>query len=89
MTAPPKAYYRSRPVRVAFLVDDHEHSSVMLDAIFKSCMGRWGGRFSLLVPATSTGPNEAYLNWLQAFDPDIIYSYVDLCDGEIKQCAAG
>lgn len=85
MNVSPKAYYRARPIRVAFLVDDHEHSSAMLDAIFKNCMGRWGGRFSLLIPATSTGPEQNYLNWLHAFDPDIIYSYVDLEDAVIER----
>lgn len=85
MSASPKAYYRARPVRVAFFIDDHEHSNAMLEAIFKSCMGRWGGRFNLLIPTTSAGPKENYLNWLQAYDPDIIYSYVDLDDAAIEQ----
>ncbi len=80
-----KAYSRPRPVRVAFLVEDHAHSGAMLDAIFESCMGRWGGRFSLLVPSTSAGPKDNYSTWLQAFDPDIIYSYVDLDAAAIER----
>ncbi|HVM61503.1 MAG TPA: hypothetical protein VMV72_11625 [Verrucomicrobiae bacterium] len=85
MSEPQKAYSCARPIRVAFLVNDHEHSGVMLDAIFANCMGRWGGRFSLIVPTTEAGPKESYLNWLESFDPDIIYSYVDLSSAAIEQ----
>jgi hypothetical protein len=41
---------RPRPVRVAFLIEDGEHSLLALDGIFADCYGRWGGRFSLIVP---------------------------------------
>jgi hypothetical protein len=77
------AHTRPRPIRVAFLVDENEHWAVMLDAIFADCYSRWGGRFNLIVPCENGAPRPAYLPWLEAYDPDILYSYVDLSDAVI------
>ena len=74
------AYTRPRPIRVAFLVDENAHWATMLDAIFADCYSRWGGRFNLIVPCENGAPRQSYLPWLEAYDPDIIYSYVDLSD---------
>ena len=71
-------YSRARPVRVAFLIEKNEHAEITLDAIFKRCFGFWGGRFSLIVPCEAGRPKPAYNAWLEKFDPDIIYSYIDL-----------
>ena len=79
-----RAYSRARPIRVAYLVEDPaEGSSEILDAIFAECMGRWGGRFSLVVPASSEGPRRSYEEWLKAFDPDVVYSYVPLSQATV------
>jgi len=72
------AYSRARPIRVAYLVEDGEHANLTLDAIFAFSFGHWGGRFSLVVPCEARRPKETYENWLEKFDPDVIYSYVDL-----------
>jgi hypothetical protein len=69
---------RSRPIRVAFLVQDGEHSAVSLDGIFADCYSRWGGRFSLIVPCVGNRILPAYWPWLERFGPDIVYSYVPL-----------
>jgi hypothetical protein len=69
---------RSRPLRVAFLVEPNEHADLMLDGIFAECYSRWGGRFSLVVPCADGQIVAGYWQWLDAFDPDIVYSYVDL-----------
>lgn len=50
MTNELSGWMRTRPIRVAFLVEDGEHSQLMLDGIFADCYARWGGRFSLVVP---------------------------------------
>ena len=81
MTA--KAHIRPRPIRVAFLIEEHEHWQPMLDAIFADCFGRWGGRFNLLVPYQNGSMRPSYVRWLELYDPDIIYSYVDLSEAEI------
>nr|WP_047166067.1 hypothetical protein [Sphingomonas sp. Y57] len=71
---------RARPVRVAYLVDLDAPSHDVLDAIFATSFGMWGGRFSLIIPCRNGHPVEAYLPWLAAFDADIIYSYIELDD---------
>lgn len=80
-----KAHIQPRPMRVAFLVEEHEHWKPMLDAIFDVCYGHWGGRFFLLVPCENGHVRAAYVPWLEAYDPDIIYSYVDLDDKTVAR----
>jgi hypothetical protein len=41
---------RARPIRIAFLVELEEASHPILDAVFGTGFGIWGGRFSLIVP---------------------------------------
>lgn len=76
---------RPRPVRIAFLVSDNDHSALILDAIFADCYGRWGGRFSLIVPCSDSKINERYWPWLEKYGPDIVYSYVRLSDDDILE----
>jgi hypothetical protein len=76
------AHVRTRPIRVAFLVEHHEDSHPVLDAIFETCFHFWGGRFSLVVPCENGAPRPSFLPWLKSYDPDIIYSYVELSEAE-------
>ena len=69
---------RPRPLRVAFLIEDGEHAHVALDGLFADCYSRWGGRFSLIAPCLNGQIVPSYWPWLEAFDADIIYSYVPL-----------
>lgn len=69
---------KTRPVRVAFLVEPCEHEDLVLDGIFADCYSRWGGRFSLLVPCAGGRIIADYWPWMETFDPDIVYSYVEL-----------
>lgn len=69
---------RSRPLRIAFLVESTEHAGLVLDGIFADCYSRWGGRFSLIVPCADGQIVAEYWQWLEAFDPDIVYAYVNL-----------
>ncbi len=68
----------TKPIRVAFLVEQSKHSALVLDGIFADCYSRWGGRFSLIVPCLNGRVCEQYWSWLEIFDPDVIYSYVNL-----------
>src|SRR5262245_60729419 len=70
----------ARPVRMAYLVDLEQCPDRLLDAIFAESYSRWGGRRTLIVPATANGIDERYAEWLRFFDADIIYSFVALCD---------
>src|SRR5579862_6301630 len=80
-----KSYIRPRPIRVAFLVDEHDHWKPMLDAVFAESYSRWGGRLSLIVPCDNGTIRAAYIPWLQTYDPDVIYSYVDLTEATIER----
>ena len=78
-------WMRARPIRVAFLVSGGEHGDLVLDGIFADCYARWGGRFSLVVPCLDGDINSDFWPWLEAFDPDIVYAYVDLQFNAILQ----
>src|SRR5206468_3293500 len=43
-------------------------------------IAHWGGRYSLICPCQAGYPRDHYLPWLRAFDPDVIFSFVDLSE---------
>lgn len=68
-----------RPLRVAYLIDQATCTHELLDALFAESFGRWGGRRTPIIPATTTaGIDPVYARWLELYDADIIYSYLDL-----------
>lgn len=73
-----RAWAKPRPLRIAFLVEDGQHAQLALDGIFADCYGRWGGRFSLIVPCVGGQIPPNYWPWLETYDPDFVYSYVPL-----------
>src|SRR5579872_1835251 len=80
-----KGWSQPRPLRVAFLIEDGEHAALALDGIFADCYNRWGGRFSLIAPCINGRIAPAYWPWLEAYDPDIVYSYVPLSRGDVLE----
>ena len=74
-----------RPDRTITLIEDDEHASLALDGLFADCYNRWGGRFSLIVPCLDGRISENYWPWLEAYDPDIVYSYVPLSRDDILE----
>jgi hypothetical protein len=80
-----KGWARPRPLRVAFLVQDGEHAHLTLDGIFADCYDRWGGRFSLIAPCFDGRITPSYWPWLEAYDPDIVYSYVPLSRADVLE----
>lgn len=85
MTRELKGWARPRPLRIAFLVEDGIHADLILDGIFADCYDRWGGRFSLIVPCMNGRIATNYWPWLEAYDPDIVYSYVPLCKTDVLE----
>lgn len=75
-----QVFSRPRSIRIAFLVDINEDIHPILDAIFSYSFSIWGGRFSIIIPCENGSPLSAYLPWLERYDPDFIYSYVDLSE---------
>ena len=71
----------NRPVKIAYLVplDDAPHTHMNLDAVFFESYTRWAGVYTLVIP--TKGQEflvDGYGEWLKHYDPDFIYSYVDL-----------
>lgn len=71
----------NRPVKIVYLVpfDDCPHTHMNLDAVFFEAYTRWAGAYTLVIP---TEPHDflhaGYGDWLSHYDPDFIYSYIDL-----------
>ena len=74
----------ARPIRVAYLVNLAQCHDELLNAVFAECYSRWGGRRSLIVPATEEGIDPDYDKWLGMFDADVFYSYVSLSEGAVE-----
>ncbi len=73
----------ARPLRVAYLIALDTCPHAILDAIFAESYSRWGGRRTLIVPATQSGIDTGYADWLYYYDADVIYSFVDLTDDAV------
>ena len=72
MKPDPKIQATTRPVRVAYLLEDGLDAHAWLDAIFAECFGRHGGRQSLIVPVANGLISERYKGWLRFLDPDFV-----------------
>ncbi|EGQ8730595.1 hypothetical protein H320_15415 [Vibrio parahaemolyticus 49] len=78
--------YSNRPVKVAFIVPLADDTTQwVLDGIFNEAYSRWGGVKSLLIPFSSDDfIPDRYLDWLERYDADFVYSYVDLTPDQIN-----
>ncbi len=79
------ASVRPRPTRVAYLVEETNDWRINLEAVFAESFGRWGGRYTLIVPCDNGAIRSAYLPWLAKYDADVIYSYVDLDEATVER----
>ncbi|MFT3734223.1 MAG: hypothetical protein QM776_04240 [Rhodocyclaceae bacterium] len=71
----------NRAIKIVYLVpfDDSPNTHKILDAAFFESYTRWAGVYTLFVPTNSQGfSDNGYEQWLRHYDPDFIYSYVDL-----------
>lgn len=71
----------NRPVKIAYLVpfEDAPHTHMNLDAVFFESYTRWAGAYTLVIPTKAQKfLVDGYGEWLKHYDPDFIYSYVDL-----------
>jgi hypothetical protein len=76
---------RPRAVRLAFLVESGPAARAILDSIFAACYGMYGGRFAIVVPCREGQISEAYWCFLEASDPDLIYSYIPISEALEQQ----
>ena len=78
----------NRPIKIAYLVphEEAENNHWILDAVFHESYTRWGGARTLIVPTNSSSfLHEDYVKWLKLYDPDFIYTYIDLDQTLIKK----
>lgn len=71
----------NRPVKIAYLVpfDEAPNTHMNLDAVFFESYTRWAGVYTLVIPTKAQEfLADGYDEWLKHYDPDFIYSYVDL-----------
>ena len=66
--------------------EETENNHWILDAVFHESYTRWGGAHTLIVPTNSSSfLHEDYVKWLKLYDPDFIYTYIDLDQTLIKK----
>jgi hypothetical protein len=71
----------NRPVKIAYLVahDESAETHMVLNGVFYEAYTRWGGAYTLVVPTSNQDFFDArYEEWLQYYDPDLLYTYVDI-----------
>lgn len=78
----------NRAIKIAYLIPYEEiaETHLIIDAIFHESYTRWSGARTLMIPTEAKKfLYEGYQNWLAFYDPDFIYSYVDLDRQFIEQ----
>jgi len=76
---------RARHYRLAFLVDPEACPPELLDELFETNYGLWGGRFNPIVPVCKGEIDEAFWSLLRYVDPDLIYTYTPLTQTTIDR----
>jgi len=69
---------QARPHRLAFLIDPDDCAVELLDTIFATNYGLWGGRLNPLIPVRKAEISEKNWELLRYTDPDTIYTFVPL-----------
>lgn len=83
------ASIRSRPIRVAYLVDAATSSPDYLDKVFAYSVGYWGGRFHGVFPVVGGNVAESWWKPLELLDPDVVVANTDLtnaCLDRLERC---
>ena len=78
----------NRPIKVAYIVphDETPINHMILDAVFHESYTRWAGAYTLVIPADSTTfLHSEYKSWLEFFDPDFVYTYLELDPGLVEK----
>lgn len=71
----------NRPIKIAYIIPVEESANThwIIDAIFHESYTRWAGARTVIIPSTAEKfLHQEYEPWLQAYDADIVYSYIDL-----------
>jgi hypothetical protein len=76
---------RARPYRLAFIVDPGSCPAELLDTLFETNYGLWGGRFNPIIPIRNGEIDEAFWSLLRYVDPDLVYTYTPLTQDTIER----
>lgn len=76
---------RARPYRLAFLVDADTCPPDLIDTLFETNYGLWGGRFNPIVPVYKGEIAEPFWSLLKYTDPDLVYTYTQLAQSTINR----
>lgn len=71
----------NRPVKIVYLVptDNSPQTHMNIDAVFFEAYTRWAGVYTLVIPTNANEfMTDGYEEWLKHYDPDFVYTYVDL-----------
>ncbi len=81
---PYSIYVGNRPFRIAFLVNPAVDQA-WADRIFKYNREKWGGRFNPIIFTDGNTFEDYWFKFLRDYDPDIIYSTVNLSADLLKK----
>jgi len=76
---------RPRPHRLAFLIDFEACPPELLDTLFETNYGLWGGRFNPIIPVRKGEIDESFWSLLKCVDPDLVYTYTSLTQSTIDR----
>lgn len=78
---------RNRPVRAAFLIDTSRKAQALLqiEKVIEFASRKWGGKFFQIIPAPRGTVSNAWMEYLVQYDPDFIYSKVELSSNSTKK----
>lgn len=80
------AYTENRPLRIAFIVDiTSTRIWDDLKLIVEYASRKWGGRFYQIIPSKKNIIYDKWIDYLAAYDPDIIYVLATLSKATIKR----
>ncbi|MEP7337564.1 MAG: hypothetical protein ABI977_07445 [Acidobacteriota bacterium] len=76
ITDPFSIYTKSRPIRLAFLINHEKIQDEQFDAIIDYNIQYWGGRFTPVIFTDGDNINDDWWSFLVGFDPDVVISLV-------------
>ncbi|UCC31245.1 MAG: hypothetical protein JSU86_03005, partial [Phycisphaerales bacterium] len=80
-----KVSCRSRPKRLAYLIDAESTTPEHLDKLFAYSMAHWGGRLHAIIPVIRGEIADDWWCPLQLLDPDLIVTFCDLSSALLER----
>lgn len=81
-------YTTYRPHRIAFLIDVKNRQAMdHIDKVIAYALRKWGGRFFQIIPVENKRVSKAWIEYLSAYDPDVIKTLTELNKATIKTIA--